>query len=112
MGRLLLLNSAICHAPGTYKVRKASVEEIKELYTKAKKDEIAIESYIGYPSTAYMLANIVKDEIEINRSEFTWEKGDIAIVVRLKYRVQNPSQKGKFEPSPEDFEFLIIEKVE
>ncbi len=112
MGRLLLLNSAICHFEGVYRVRKATPEEIKEVYERAKKEGRKVESYIGYPDTAQILYNILGDEVEVNRGEFTWEKEDIAIVVRLKYRVQNPKEKGKFDPRPEDFEFLVIEKVE
>jgi len=40
------------------------------------------------------------------------QPGDEALIVKLKYRLQNPSQKGKFTPSDEDYEFGILKKME
>ncbi len=111
MARLLLLNSAICHIPGYYKIQSISAKKARLIYKMAKEEGKIIESYIGYPDTAAILANVVQDEIPINRGEFTWEKGDMAIVIRLKYRVKSPKEKGAFKPNPEDYEFLLIERI-
>lgn len=36
------------------------------------------------------------------------QPGDEALIVKLKYRLQDPTQKGKFVPSDEDYEFGLL----
>jgi len=110
-GRILLLNSCICHNEGKYNVKKATPEEVSMLYNRLKKERKVV-SYIGYPDTAKVLSKVINDEVELNRAEFEWKTGDIGIVIRLKYRLNDPKMKGKTRVSEEDFEYFIIEKIE
>ena len=97
-----LMNSAMMPAEGVYKLKKITPEEAKEVASKA-----TVESYVGYPDTAKYMSEKLGIEVPVNRSEAILEDGDVMIICKLKYRVQNPQEKGKFTPNDDDFEWYI-----
>lgn len=103
----LLFNAAVIPSPGKYEYIALSVERavkwLKEGYDL---------SFIGYPATADFIEKISGKRPELSREKFVLQPGDEALIVKLKYRLQNPSQKGKFTPSDEDYEFGILKKME
>ena len=103
MSRVLLLNSNIMVAEGTYVTMKASIEEVKRTVNAA--DEVI--SYIGYPDTAKFMSELLGIDVPVNRGIAELKDGDIMVVCKLKYRVQNPADKGKFVPKPDDIEWWI-----
>lgn len=100
-----LMNSAMMPVEGVYKLRKITVDEARMVVAKAAK----IESYIGYPDTANYMSHVLGIEVPISRAETTLEDGDIMLICRLRYRVQNPQEKGKFVPKDDDFEWFVAE---
>jgi len=101
------MNSAVITKEGTYYARKVSQTEARETFQKLKGN--GWQSYIGYQETASYVSKVLGIEVPVSRAETTINNGDIMIVCKLKYRISNPSEKGKFSPSEEDFEWLIIE---
>ena len=101
-----LLNSAMIPCEGTYKARYISKEEfcllLKEAYNKNK-----LISYIGYPQNTELIRKWTGIRLNLNRKTTTLNDGDIILVMKLKYRIENPSKKGK-PVSEEDFEFMLI----
>ena len=65
-----------------------------------------IESYVGHESTARLLSELLSIEVPVNRSEYEPRVGDIAVVVRLKRRLQSPQDIK--EVKLEDLEFYVV----
>jgi len=90
----LLFNAAAIPSPGKYEYSNISQDQaikwLKQGYDK---------SFVGYPDTAGFI-------------KFDMQPGDEALIVKLKYRLQDPTQKEKFTPSDEDYEFGILKKME
>jgi len=103
----LLFNAAAIPSPGKYEYSNISQDQaikwLKQGYDK---------SFVGYPDTAKFIEKISGKRPELSREKFDMQPGDEALIVKLKYRLQNPSQKGKFTPSDEDYEFGILKKME
>jgi hypothetical protein len=101
--KLVLLNSMVLpKRPMVIVSSPTDLENVKSLVSISEK----IESYIGHESTARLLSELLSIEVPVNRGEYVPQKGDIAIVVRLKKRLQTPQDVK--EVKPEDLEFHII----
>ena len=107
MSRVLLMNSAVIPQPGRYTARQVSREEWLRVVRDAQR-EGRLVSYIGYPQNLEILAGWGIRGLQVSRAKATVRPGDIMAVMRLKYRVTDPRQKGRFTPRPEDFEFLLV----
>lgn len=106
MRKLILMNSAMMPFEGAWRLEKITPEMAKEISQRAD----VIQSFIGYESTAKYMSNVLGVEVPINRSVVTKEdfQDAIAIICKLKYRVKNPKEKGKFTLSNEDFEWYLL----
>ena len=100
-----LLNSAVITGPGTY-----SYHLISKSWAIRWIQEGGWASRIGYPATADHIHNISGTRPGVSREQTVMEPGDEALVVRLKYRVQDPAKKARYEPGPEDWEYGILRK--
>ena len=98
-----LLNSAVITAPGRYEYRLITAEEAALWLRKGN-----FISQIGYPATAEHIKALSGIKPEINREATTMHAGDEALVVRLKYRIQDPSTKSNYQPGPDDWEYGIL----
>lgn len=99
-----LLNSAMMPGAGRYHMVELSKEEfVRQLQAGP------FESFIGYPDTAAFLERISGVSVPVNRGQTALEDGDVMLIVRLKYRVTSPGDKGKFTPTDEDYEFYRAE---
>jgi len=79
-----------------------SMENIKELVRKAK----VVESYIGHEATARLLSEMLGVDIPMSRAMYTPQNLDLAIVARLKRRLEKPEDVKNVKP--EDIELLLI----
>jgi hypothetical protein len=100
--RLILLNAMVLpKKPMIIVSEPTTLNNVKALISIAEK----VESYIGHESTARLLSELLSIEVPVNRGEYTPEVGDIAIVVRLKRRLERP---GDVSVKLEDIEFYIV----
>ena len=85
-----LLNSAVIPAGGfgIYQYDESNEEQLAEFL------RTPFESRIGYPETAQKIRQWTGVAVPLSRETSMMEPGDEAMVVRLKYRVQNPATKG------------------
>lgn len=97
-----LLNSAMMPAEGTYRLKRVSSKAFASILCSEP-----FESYIGYPDTAQTIEGMAGVKIPLSRQQTTIEDGDTLLICKLKYRLTNPADKGKFTPSIDDFEFFI-----
>ena len=98
-----LLNSAVITAPGRYEYRLITQEEAADWMRQG-----GFTSRVGYPNTANHILAISGVRPDINREPTKMRPGDMALVVRLKYRMQNPGEKAAYQPGPEDWEYGIL----
>lgn len=81
--------------PGLIKISPGTLEEVKQAI------ERGAQSFVGHPATAKLLG------ISPNRGEAKPGIGDVAYVIRLKFR---PQVSGvEVEVKPEDLEVLRVE---
>lgn len=106
-----LLNSAVIPAGryGTWYYTPATVGALKGFLLSSGQ----YESRIGYQQTADVIAAWTGlPAPEVDRSPSDMEPGDIAYVVRLRYRV-DPTQKGApTSTNPADWEIGCLEYTE
>jgi len=102
--RLVLLNAVVTHSEKSaiLVTKPISIEEARELVKLAEK----IESYIGHEATAKVLTELLGVNIQANRGEYTPREGDVAIVVRLKRRLEKPEDVKNVKP--EDLSILVV----
>ena len=79
-----------------------TVEEAKELVRRAKK----IESYIGHEATAKLLTMMFEREIQMSRAMYVPQNNDLAIIVRLKKRLEKPEDVKNV--TEKDIELLLV----
>jgi hypothetical protein len=103
MKTLKLMNSAMMPVEGYYHLKKIS---FKEFITAVIDNNI--ESYIGYQQNIDLIKEWSGKDIELNRSLATFEDGNLALIMKLNYRVANPKDKGN-KVDENSFEFFIVE---
>jgi hypothetical protein len=94
-----LLNSAVITGPGTYRYRLISHEEARDWI---RRNAGAVESRIGYAQTAEYIRRELGFDCPISREAITMNPGDEALVVRLRYRLDDPGLKSQQPTFPPD----------
>ncbi len=97
-----LMNSAMMPAPGEYNLAQVTANEFCAILAAVKFD-----SYIGYQDTADFIQRISGVRVAVCRDATVVADGDTMLIIKLKYRVQNPGDKSKFVPADSDYEFFI-----
>ncbi len=104
MEKVVLLN-ALVPPPGAGIIEISeplSLEKILPIVINTQK----LESYIGHEATAKLLTKLFGKEVQMNRSMYIPKHGDIAIIVRLKKRLEKPEDIENIKQ--EDLEFRTI----
>lgn len=101
---LKLMNSAMMPQEGNYSMRQISADEFAEILRTEP-----FESYIGYPDNLKIIKELSGVDVPLSREQTRLAPGDEMLVMRLKYRITNPADKGKFTPTVDDFEFFKCE---
>lgn len=97
MGKKVILNAVVIRPGLGLRCYAATLEEVKAAVAEGA------SSYVGHPTTAQLLG------VPCTRAEYVPCAGDVAYVVRLKRRQQQP---GDVEVGVEDLEFLHLEYFE
>jgi hypothetical protein len=92
--KVKLMNSAMMPKDGIYLRESISedkfFQELIDAYNRG-----VLESYIGYPQNAEYIFRKTGIRVPINRAEADLRSGDKALVMKLKYRVADPTAKGQ-----------------
>lgn len=104
----MVINSAVITSPGVYEYREVSVEMARRWLAGGP-----VTSYIGYENTREWIARRLEVFLPINRSARHMEPGDEALVVRLRYRLSDPSMKagGGVALNDSDVELGILRRI-
>jgi len=108
MKKIVFLNALVTSSkiPMTLKTKPISLNEVREII----RGEVIIESYIGHEATANLLTNMLNKTVHINRAMYDPKINDIAIVVRLKKRLEKPEDVKNITEN--DIEFILVEYKE
>jgi hypothetical protein len=107
MKKVVLLNALVTSSkiPLTLKTKPANLEEVKRLIENKE-----IVSFIGHEATAQLLTTLFGMPVPTNRSMYDPKPGDVAIIVRLKKRLEKPEDIKNVTVS--DVEFILVEYYE
>jgi hypothetical protein len=102
--KVILLNALVpvSDKPAIVISTPTTVENIKELIKRAQK----IESYIGHEATAKLLTQLLEREISVNRAMYSPKNGDLAVIVRLRKRLEKPEDVKNVTEN--DVELLLV----
>lgn len=103
-----LLNAAVMPRPGVYRLKILEPAAFAERVRDAHGDGTLV-SYIGYPACKELLEALTGVPIALNRSSTPVEAGDVLLIARLIYRVDNPAAKGQVRATLADYEFFACE---
>jgi len=101
---VILLNSSMMPSEGLYILRRVSREFFAELIADAHRRG-ELQSYVGYAETAQHIEKISGVPIPVNRASTQLPDQALIAVCKLKYRVADPSTKGKLQPGEDDYEY-------
>jgi hypothetical protein len=127
----LLLNAAMIPGEGTFEYHRITAEDAAMWL---RRDDFI--SYIGYKQTARHCEDLARAveypgagypacdggcsdvphvhewniKVPLNRAKCEMVEGDEALVVKLAYRVADPTTKG--QPQPEDWEYGILKRLD
>ncbi len=100
------MNSAVIPEPGTYRyVLLTEAEAVQWLRTHDW------QSRIGYPATAQHIKESSGIQVPLNRERSEMQPDDEGLVVRLKYRLDNPMAKANWQPAPDDWEHGLLTRL-
>lgn len=105
MPRLILLTAPVTSSKEEMVLytRPVDFETVRRLVDRAER----VESYIGHPATAELLTRLLNREIPVNRGMYSPEPGDIAVVAKLKKRLERPMDVPNV--TLDDLEFIVID---
>jgi hypothetical protein len=102
--KIILLNALVTSSkiPLTIRTIPITLEDVKTI---VKNREVV--SFIGHEATANLLSQLLHVEVPVNRSMYDPQPGDLAVVVRLKKRLERPEDVKNVRL--EDIEFILVE---
>jgi hypothetical protein len=104
INKIVLLNALVpvSDKPAILISTPIDLEEVRRIVQRAE----VIESYIGHESTARVLSELLSVNIPMNRGMYVPSNEDLAIIARLKRRLEKPEDVKSVKP--EDLEFLLV----
>lgn len=107
---LYLLNSSILTTFGTFYYQKIEIDDVIFLLQNIPSENIT--SAIGHQATAEVLSEKLGQPISVNRIAVQMEKGDKAIVFKLKKRLEETKALTKEEMQGLECELGLLERLE
>lgn len=101
-----ILNTTILTASGEYRLRDASLEEIKALI-----DGEEILSAVGHESTSQVLSNLLGVEVPVNRIQLEQGIGQVAVCFKLKGRPEEGKILSLKEVEDIGYDFKILKRL-
>lgn len=109
--KLVLLNSSILTAFGTYVYRSLTLEEAKALVREFQRTGKMVESAIGHESTAEFLSQLLEFPVPVNRVEFRQATDALALIFKLKERPPAGVILSREELDRMGYEFGLLERI-
>ena len=109
--RLVLLNTSIITAYGTYQYKPATLADAKALIVEFQQTNLPIESAIGHQATADLLASLLSFPVTVNRTEYKQTLEDITLVFKLRGRVNEGRVLTREELEAMGYNFGVLARL-
>jgi len=106
--KIILLNALVTSSKIPLILKTKPLNNLDEVKKLVKDREIV--SFIGHEATAQLLTTLLNKPVPTNRSMYDPRPNEVAVVVRLKKRLEKPEDVKNVKP--EDIEFILIEYSE
>lgn len=100
-----LMNTAMMPREGGYNLVRINKDEFRLRVIDAHNHN-QLKSHVGYVETAKLIEDLTGVRIDISREKTIVEEGDSMLICKLEKRLENPADKGKLNPTLDDFEFF------
>jgi len=102
--KIIFLNALVTSSkiPLVLRTKPVSIEEVKSVIRDRE-----IVSFIGHEATAALLTQLLSVNVPFNRSAYDPKPGDVAVIVRLKKRLEKPEDVKNVTVN--DIEFILVE---
>lgn len=104
---ITLLNTSILTTYGKFEYTQVSLEHAKYLVQNHD-----FQSAIGHEATAQIMSTLLNTDVPVNRIFYEQQKGDIALIFKLKGRPEEGTILSKEEIEKIGYEWGILEKLE
>jgi hypothetical protein len=104
--KIYVLNSAVLTSFGVYRYTKITIGLARDML---RTNEFI--SAVGHEPTAELMTKILGVKIPYNRIEVKMQIGDVAVVFRLKKRIQEGKVLNEEEIQTLDYEIGLLERV-
>ena len=105
--KIVFLNALITSSkiPMTLKTKPVTLDEVRKIV-----GDKEIQSFIGHEATANLLSSLLNINVPMNRSMYDPKPNDVAVIVRLKKRLEKPEDVKNITEN--DIEFILVEYYE
>lgn len=103
---IAILNTTILTASGEYRLRDASLDEVKSLIDGEK-----ILSAVGHESTSQILTDLLGVDVPVNRIQFEQGIGQVAVCFKLKGRPEEGKILSLKEIEDIGYDFKILKRL-
>lgn len=110
--RLVLLNTSIVSAYGTYEYQPLALDEAKALVREFQHHGKVVQSAVGHQSTADLLSVLLNYQVPVNRTEFKQTSHDLALVFKLRSRPPEGKVLNRDEIESAGYEFGLLRRID
>ena len=103
---LYIMNSPILTAPGKYVYELIDIERARRLLKEP------FESAIGHEATAQFMSRLLGVEIPVNRVSIAMRPGDVAVIFRVKQRLEEGRVLTEEELRNTSYEIGLLRREE
>ena len=109
--RLVLLNTSIITAYGSYEYKPITLDDARALVREFRHSGKIIESAVGHQSTADLLGVLLDLQVPVNRMEVKQSLDDIALVFKLGRRAPEGKILDRDEIESIGYEFGLLTRI-
>ncbi len=103
---IYVMNSPILTAPGKYVYERIDIERARQLLRNQ------FESAIGHEATARFLSKLIGVEVPANRVSIAMRPGDVAVIFRVKQRLEEGKVLTEEEMQKVPYEIGLLRREE
>ena len=104
--KLALLNTTIATEDGTYEVETITLDVAKRIIA-----DNELDSAIGHLSTAKIMSTLLETDVKMNRQQFSQQKGQLALVFKLKGRPAEGKILTQEEIEEIGYQFKLMTRI-
>jgi Domain of unknown function (DUF1874) len=109
--KLILFNTSILTAYGTFTYHHLSLDEARELVQEFQRDGKSIESAIGHQSTADFISTLLGYHVQGNRIELEQTTDDLALIFKPNRRLADGKILTREEIEEFGYEFGLLTRT-